>query len=138
RHGARDRVAAERGRGKRRLAAAPAARRPRRPRAERSRRRAVTARWTDLGAAGLSACALRVRRRDIAYFKYLFESYEGVAIVRTVETVDPATAVIAVLATPDHVACADEILPAVARAALPAVCREDWFLVEWVREPDDE
>ncbi|HZR82519.1 MAG TPA: DUF4911 domain-containing protein [Candidatus Binatia bacterium] len=106
----------------------------------------MTARWTDLGAAGLSACALRVRRRDIAYFKYLFESYEGVAIVRTVETVDPATAVIAVLATPDHVACADEILaaveaegsPAVARAALPAVCREDWFLVEWVREPDDE
>ena len=37
-------------------------------------------RWVALGAAGLEARALRVGRRDIAYFKYLFESYEGVAI----------------------------------------------------------
>lgn len=108
--------------------------------------RVPTAGWTSLGPAGLEARVLRVARRDIAYFKYLFESYEGVAILRTVETLDRDTAVIAVLATPDFVAEAEAILrdveavgsPDIAPAVLPAVCREDWFLAAWTREPDKE
>jgi hypothetical protein len=98
--------------------------------------------WTSLAPAGLAACALRVPRREISTLKYLFESYEGVAIVRTVETVDAATAVVALLAPPDQVGEADAILddlertasPPIVPAELPAVCHEDWFLEEWVRE----
>lgn len=102
--------------------------------------------WTFLEDAGLVAIAFRVARRDIAYFKYLFESYEDVAIVRTVETLDASSAVIAVLAAPDQVEDAEQILaeversgtPAVARVELPPVCREDWFLEEWVRDDDGD
>ena len=36
----------------------------------------VPAGWVELEPAGLVATALRVSRREIAYFKYLFESYE--------------------------------------------------------------
>jgi len=99
-----------------------------------------------LEQAGLAAVAFRVGRRDIAFFKYLFESYEGVAIVRTVETIDAASAVIAVLAAPDQVEDAEEILaeverggsPALERVPLPPVCREDWFLEAWVREDEGD
>lgn len=98
--------------------------------------------WTHLGSAGLVARALRVARREVSYFKYLFESYEGVAIVRTVATIDRDTTVIAVLATPDLAPEAEAILRDVERAggpvmraeALPAACREDWFLAAWARE----
>jgi Domain of unknown function (DUF4911) len=101
--------------------------------------------WTPLEPAGLVAIALRVPRRDISYFKYLFESYEGVAIVRTVETIDARAAVIAILAPPDQADDADGILceverlgsPPVSRTPLPAVCAEDWFLEAWVNEADD-
>lgn len=58
------------------------------------------------------------------------------------ETLDREHALIAILATPDHVEEAEAILsdvegegsPALAREELPSVCREDWFLEEWVRE----
>jgi len=50
--------------------------------------------WTRLGSAGLDARALLVSRRDIAFWKHLFESYEGVAILRTVETLDEEHAII--------------------------------------------
>ncbi len=101
--------------------------------------------WSALGASGLVGRALLVPRREIAYFKYLFESYEGLAIVRTVETLDRDRAVIAVLATPELAAEVHEILddveragsPTVARHALPAACREDWFLEAWTREPPE-
>jgi len=97
--------------------------------------------WTRLGSAGLDARALLVARRDIAFWKHLFESYEGVAILRTVETLDEDRAVVALLATPDATGDASAILesveaegsPAFADAPLPAVCREDWFLAAWAR-----
>jgi hypothetical protein len=71
-----------------------------------------------------------------------FESYEGVAIVRTVETSDRKRVAIAVLATPDFVGEAEAILcyverdgaPPFTAVALPPVCREDWFLARWVRD----
>lgn len=85
---------------------------------------------------------MRVAREDIAYFKCLFESYEGVAIIRTVETLGGGDALIAVLATGDFRAEVDAILddvrergaPAFMPAALPAVCTEDWFLSTWARD----
>jgi len=100
------------------------------------------ARWTPLHDAELWARVLRVVRGDIAFFKFLFESYEGVAIIRTVETLADGHVLIAVLATADFVAEADAILddvrargmPDFAAAALPAVCTEDWFLSTWARD----
>jgi uncharacterized protein DUF4911 len=98
--------------------------------------------WSPLRGAALLACAIDVAREEIAYFKYLFESYEGVAIVRTVETHPGGRTVIAILATEDFVAEADAILLDVARVgapqfvatALPPVCTEDWFLETWARD----
>ena len=113
-----------------------------------SDRRAAAGRdgWSQLRDAALWARVLRVAREDIAYFKFLFESYEGVAIIRTVETLPDGAALIAVLATADFVHETDAILddvrergaPAFAGADLPAVCNEDWFLSTWVREAGDE
>jgi hypothetical protein len=98
--------------------------------------------WSPLRDSGLLARAIVVPRETIAYFKYLFESYEGVAIVRTVETIDRASVAIAILATPDFVAEAEAILrdverhgaPAFTAVTLPPVCREDWFLARWARD----
>jgi hypothetical protein len=98
--------------------------------------------WTALGGAALWARVLRVLTKDIAFFKFLFESYEGVAILRTVETLDDGHVLIALLATGDFVAETDAILadvgargtPPFAAAALPPVCTEDWFLSTWMRE----
>ena len=98
--------------------------------------------WTRLPAAGVSACALRVAERDIAYWKNLFESYEGLAIVRTVENLAGGFAVIALLATPEMVAEAEAVIVDVQRedatgferVDLPGVVRADWFLAEWTRE----
>ena len=50
---------------------------------------------------------LRVARPDIAFIKFVFESYEDVAIVRTI---DRKTAVIVVLAVPDSLSHARAIL----------------------------
>jgi hypothetical protein len=98
--------------------------------------------WTLLAGAGMCARVLRVLRGDIAFFKFLFESYEGVAIIRTVETLDDGHVLIAVLATPDFAAETDAILddvnargtPPFTSAALPPACTEDWFLSTWVRD----
>jgi len=100
--------------------------------------------WTRLGSAGLDARALLVSRRDIAFWKHLFESYEGVAVLRTVETLDRERAIVALLATPDGTVTAGEILDSIEQAGapsfayeeLPAACHEDWFLATWVREED--
>jgi hypothetical protein len=102
--------------------------------------------WSLLADAALWARVIRVQREDIAFFKHLFESYEGVAIVRTVETRDDGTVLIAILATADFLAETDAILadvaargaPAFATAPLPRACTEDWFLREWAREQADE
>ncbi|HEY8515226.1 MAG TPA: DUF4911 domain-containing protein [Candidatus Binatia bacterium] len=98
--------------------------------------------WTPLRDAELWARVLRVEREEVAYFKFLFESYEGVGIVRTVETQKDGTVVIALLAPRDFVEVAEAILEDVRERGarpftyeeLPAVCTEDWFLSTWVRD----
>ncbi len=50
---------------------------------------------------------LRVRREDIAYFKFIIESYEGLAIVRTQ---DPHEAIVELMIAPGWEKDVDEIL----------------------------
>ncbi len=52
---------------------------------------------------------LRIPRRDIAYVKFVIESYEGVAVTRTIE---PASGLVVVLAAPDFLADARRIVAA--------------------------
>lgn len=107
---------------------------------------ATSGAWHLLRDAELWARVIRVARGDIAYFKFLFESYEGVALIRTVESLADGSVVIAILATGDFRGETDAILadvaehcaPAFAPADLPAACTEDWFLSTWVRDAGDE
>lgn len=77
--------------------------------------------------------ALRVAPADIAYVKFLFESYEGVGIVRTI---DRRAAVIVVLVVPDFLTAARAIVGEVgARIAceevpVPVVDTDDWLMRE--------
>jgi hypothetical protein len=50
---------------------------------------------------------LRVRPKDIAYFKFIIESYEGMAVVRTK---DPREAVVELMIAPGWEKDVDEIL----------------------------
>ena len=100
--------------------------------------------WSQLRDAELWARVLRVAREDIAYFKVLFESYEGVAIIRTVESCADGSVLIAVLATADFRGETDAILDDVQATAArvragdaPGGLHQDWFLSTWVREAAD-
>src|SRR5262249_50145447 len=53
---------------------------------------------SEAGMDDVVALWLRVPRREIAYVKFVFESYEGVAVCRTI---DPAEAGGGVIAVPD-------------------------------------
>jgi hypothetical protein len=76
----------------------------------------------------IHAIYLRVRPVDIALVKFLFESYEEIAIVRTL---DRHTAIIVVLVVPDF-------LP-VARAVVDALCAQiDCEEVEAPPTPTDD
>ncbi len=79
---------------------------------------------------------LRVRRRDIAYVKFVIESYEGVAVTRTL---DPVRGEIVVLAAPDFVGDARRALAALeAEGACAVVESEEGGAVDWLGpEPDD-
>ena len=50
---------------------------------------------------------LRLRRKDIAYFKFIIESYEGMAVVRTK---DPHEAVVELMVAPGLEKDMDEVL----------------------------
>jgi hypothetical protein len=74
---------------------------------------------------------LRVRREDIAYIKFLIESYEGIGIVRTLER---HAAIIVVLSTPDFAGVVRDVVASIA-ARLPCTeiprppeAQEDWLL----------
>ena len=84
------------------------------------------------GAAdGLEAIFLRVARVDISLIKFLFESYEGVAVVRTI---DRHAAVIVALVSPDFIDVARALLAdlrtrtAIEEIARPPEAGEDWLL----------
>jgi hypothetical protein len=74
---------------------------------------------------------LRVAPVDIALVKFLFESYEGVAIVRTV---DRRAAIIVALVSRDFLAVARSILAdlttriAIDEIPAPEGAGEDWLL----------
>ncbi len=54
----------------------------------------------------------RIRRKDIAYFKFIIESYEGMAVVRTV---DPSEAIVELMIAPGWEEDADDVLEALRR-----------------------
>ena len=49
----------------------------------------------------------RVRRQDIAYFKFIIESYEGMAVVRTK---DPDVAIVELMVAPGWERDLEEVL----------------------------
>ena len=49
----------------------------------------------------------RIRRKDIAYFKFIIESYEGMAVVRTK---DPSEAVVELMIAPGWERDVDAVL----------------------------
>ncbi len=80
---------------------------------------------------------LRVAPGDIALIKFLFESYEGVGIVRTV---DARAAIIVVLAVHDFLGVAREIIRDLqaqvecVEVAAPLIEPDDWLMREIVSE----
>ncbi len=102
--------------------------------------RPISRHWLELPSAGLWVRAFRTGREDVAFWKHLFESFEDVAVVRTAANEGP-DAIVALVATRDFVEEAESVLddvvrrgaPRVVATALPAHCREDWFLTEWSR-----
>jgi len=83
---------------------------------------------------------LEVAADHIAYIKFIFESYEEVGIIRTV---DRKKAIIVLLAMNDFVAVARAILASLEREvplreiARPANVQDDWFMVELAAEPSN-
>ena len=83
---------------------------------------------------------LEVAAEHIAYIKFIFESYEEVGIIRTV---DRKKAIIVLLAMNDFVAVARAILASLEREvplreiARPANVQDDWFMVELAPEPSN-
>jgi hypothetical protein len=95
---------------------------------------------------------LEIRPEDIAYVKFIFESYEGVGIIRTVlrqaqhgeqsRTVERKKAVIVLLAVADFLDVARAILDSLknelslAEIPRPADIGEDWLLRELATDHD--
>lgn len=83
---------------------------------------------------------LEVAAEHIAYIKFIFESYEEVGIIRTV---DRKKAIIVLLAMNDFVAVARAILASLEREvplreiARPANVQDDWFMTELAAEPSN-
>jgi hypothetical protein len=80
---------------------------------------------------------LEIRPADIAYIKFIFESYDGVGIIRTV---DRKKAVVVLLVVEGLVAVARQILESLKRDMLfneipePADMSDDWFMSELFAE----
>jgi len=85
----------------------------------------------------VQAIYLEIAAEDIAYIKFIFESYEEVGIIRTVEK---KRAVIALLAMDDFIDAARAILAAIEKEIplreilRPAEIEDDWFMVELAAE----
>jgi hypothetical protein len=83
---------------------------------------------------------LEVAADHIAYIKFIFESYEEVGIIRTV---DRKKAIIVLLAMNDFVAVARAILASLEKEiplreiARPANVQDDWFMTELAAEPSN-
>lgn len=81
----------------------------------------------------LAAIYLETRPENIAYIKFIFESYEEVGIIRTVNR---KKAIIVLLAVADFVQVAREILKSLQQEislneiAPPADVSDDWLMTE--------
>jgi hypothetical protein len=83
---------------------------------------------------------LEVAAEHIAYVKFIFESYEEVGIIRTM---DRKKAIIVLLAMNDFVAVARSILASLEKEiplreiARPAIIQDDWLMAELATEPSN-
>jgi len=83
---------------------------------------------------------LQVRPEDIAYVKFIFESYEGVGIIRTV---DRKKAIIVLLVADDFLGAGRAILTSLksevplTEISRPADIGEDWLLRELANSKDE-
>jgi len=66
------------------------------------RNRSILIKWMDTQSK-----YFRMRREDIAYFKFIIESYEGMAVVRTK---DPSEAIVELMVAPGWERDLDEVL----------------------------
>jgi len=88
---------------------------------------------------GLQAIYLKVKPQDIAYIKFIFESYDGVGIIRTV---DRKKAIIVLLVVDDLLPIGRRILESLVQdmpleeIAEPADMSDDWFMRELSTEQD--
>jgi hypothetical protein len=86
----------------------------------------------------LNEIYLEIRPEDIAFVKFILESYEGVGIIRTV---DRKKAIIVLLATDSVLPTARELVTALqqevqlAEVPRPSDRNEDWLLRELATEP---
>lgn len=85
----------------------------------------------------MQAIYLEIAAEDIAYIKFIFESYEEIGIIRTVEK---KRAVIALLAMDDFLDAARAILAALEteislrEISRPVEIEDDWLMVELAAE----
>jgi len=85
----------------------------------------------------VQAIYLEIAAEDIAYIKFIFESYEEIGIIRTVEK---KRAVIALLAMDDFLDAARAILAALEteislrEIPRPVEIEDDWFMAELAAE----
>ncbi|MGH7816432.1 MAG: DUF4911 domain-containing protein [Candidatus Binatia bacterium] len=83
---------------------------------------------------------LEIPPEHIAYVKFIFESYEEVGIIRTVER---KKAIIVLLAMNDFLATARQILDSLAQEIplveipRPADIADDWLMAELAAETDE-
>ena len=81
----------------------------------------------------LRAIYLEIPPEQIAYIKFILESYEGIGLIRTV---DREKAIIVVLAMDDFLQAARQILDSlkrdisIAEIPRPADMGDDWFMAE--------
>lgn len=86
---------------------------------------------------GLHDIYLELPPEHIAYVKFIFESYEEVGMIRTV---DRGRAVIVLLAMNDFVDAARQILASIEndiplrQIPRPAEMKDDWFMAELAAE----
>lgn len=85
----------------------------------------------------LHSIYLELAPADIAYIKFIFESYEEVGIIRTV---DNRQAIVVLLAMDDLIDVARAILASIRRDITvreiprPADTKDDWFMTELIAE----
>lgn len=83
---------------------------------------------------------LEIPPAQIAYIKFIFESYEEVGLIRTVER---KRAVIVLLAMHDFLETAREVLASLKRdipfaeIPRPADMTDDWLMAELLDDPDE-